>query len=156
MAEPAPASPAPPRAPTRSGPSGPRASFGRRVVAALVDGLVVSVVYWIVWAVATETLASAANLVVGIAYFTYFEGSASGQTAGKRLLGIRVIDFSTGGPIGYGRALVRYVARFLSAIPCLLGYFWMLWDGEKQTWHDKLASDVVVPTDAYPVDRWPG
>ena len=33
----------------------------------------------------------------------------------------------------------------------LLGYFWMLWDREKQTWHDKFANDVVVPTSAYPV-----
>jgi hypothetical protein len=31
----------------------------------------------------------------------------------------------------------------------------MLWDKEKQTWHDKLANDVVVPVDAYPVASWP-
>jgi hypothetical protein len=28
-----------------------------------------------------------------------------------------------------------------------------LWDGEKQTWHDKLANDVVVPVADYPVAR---
>ena len=39
---------------------------------------------------------------------------------------------------------------------CYLGYFWMLWDGEKQTWHDKLATTVVVPVAYYPVDKWPG
>jgi len=27
----------------------------------------------------------------------------------------------------------------------------MLWDKEKQTWQDKAAGSVVVPTDAYPV-----
>jgi hypothetical protein len=32
----------------------------------------------------------------------------------------------------------------------------MLWDDEKQTWHDKIASTVVVPTDQYPVESWPG
>jgi uncharacterized RDD family membrane protein YckC len=32
-----------------------------------------------------------------------------------------------------------------------LGYFWMLWDREAQTWHDKLASTVVVPISAYPL-----
>ena len=32
----------------------------------------------------------------------------------------------------------------VSAIPLFLGYFWMLWDKEKQCWHDKIASDVVV------------
>ncbi|MFM8387932.1 MAG: RDD family protein, partial [Actinomycetota bacterium] len=25
----------------------------------------------------------------------------------------------------------------------LLGYLWMLWDSEKQTWHDKMVSSVV-------------
>jgi hypothetical protein len=29
----------------------------------------------------------------------------------------------------------------------------MLWDKEKQTWHDKLATTVVVPESAYPVER---
>ena len=29
-------------------------------------------------------------------------------------------------------------------IPLFLGYFWMLWDREKQTWHDKMAGSVVV------------
>jgi uncharacterized RDD family membrane protein YckC len=28
----------------------------------------------------------------------------------------------------------------------LLGYLWMLWDSEKQTWHDKAANAVVVPS----------
>jgi uncharacterized RDD family membrane protein YckC len=62
-----------------------------------------------------------------------------------------VIDFRAGGPIGYPRAFIRYIARILSALPFLLGYFWMLWDREKQTWHDKLSNSVVVPTSAYPV-----
>jgi len=34
--------------------------------------------------------------------------------------------------------------------------YWMLWDREKQTWHDKFANDVVVPESAYPVESWPG
>jgi uncharacterized RDD family membrane protein YckC len=71
-------------------------------------------------------------------------------------MNIRVVDADNGGPIGYGRAVLRYFARILSAIPCLLGYFWMLWDKNSQTWHDKFTTDVVVPTDAYPVEAWPG
>ena len=66
-------------------------------------------------------------------------------------LGIRVIDFRGGGPIGYPRALIRWVGRIVSTVVILLGYFWMLWDKEKQTWHDKFATSVVVPTSAYPV-----
>ena len=94
--------------------------------------------------------------VVSLAYFTYFEGTSSGQTVGKRAMNIRVVDFNTGTTIGHGRAAIRWVFRLVSFFVCLLGYLWMLWDKEKQTWHDKVSGAVVVPTDAYPVEVWPG
>ncbi len=149
-----PVPPAPP-AYAPSGPSGPRASFGRRLAAAIVDGIVVGVVYGVVYAIIGQSAAYGIGALVSLAYFTYFEGSQSGQTVGKRALGIRVIDFSSGGSIGYGRAFFRWIGRILSEIPCLLGYFWMLWDKEKQTWHDKIATSVVVPVQYYPVSSWP-
>lgn len=90
-----------------------------------------------------ENAASLLNFLVGIAYYTYFEGS-SGKL-GKRALGVRVVDIAGGGPIGYGRAFIRYIGRIVSAIPLFLGYLWMIWDAEKQTWHDKFAQSVVVP-----------
>ena len=133
------------------GPSGPRASFGRRLVAVLVDGVLLGVVYFILVAIFGENAAAGLNLIAGIAYYTLLEGGAAGQTLGKKLLGIRVIDFSSGGSIGYGRAALRYVGRIVSSIPCLLGYLWMLWDKEKQTWHDKFATSVVVPESYYPI-----
>ena len=141
--------------PAGDGPSGPRASFGRRLVAALIDGILLGIVGGVLQA-AVRSVAGLIALAIGIAYYGYLEGSPSGQTIGKRLMGIRVIDFRTGGAIGFGRAVIRYFGRIVSAIACLLGYFWMLWDKEKQTWHDKFANDVVVPTDAYPVESWPG
>lgn len=136
--------------------TGPRASFGIRFVAALIDGVILGVIGFIIRLILGDVLGSALNLLLGLAYYAYLEGSPSGQTVGKRAMSIRVIDFAGGGPIGPGRALLRYVGRILSAIPCLLGYFWMLWDSEKQTWHDKIATTVVVPTSAYPVAAWPG
>ena len=67
-----------------------------------------------------------------------------------------MIDAQTGGSIGFSRAVLRFFAAILSALVFYLGYFWMLWDSEKQTWHDKIAGDVVVPVSAYPVESWPG
>ena len=131
-------------APEQSGPTSARSGFWRRFVAAFVDGIVLSVVFFLMRAVVGENPASLLNLVVGIGYYTYFEGS-SGQTLGKKALGIRVVDLGGGGSIGYGRAFIRYIGRIVSAIPLFLGYFWMLWDKEKQTWHDKFANSVVVP-----------
>jgi uncharacterized RDD family membrane protein YckC len=141
--------------PAGDGPSGPRASFGRRLVAAIIDGILLGVVGAIFYAI-NNTLGYIVQLLLTIVYLTYLEGSPSGQTVGKKAMGIRVIDFRTGGSIGYGRAFIRWIGRYVSAIACLLGYFWMLWDKEKQTWHDKFANDVVVPESAYPVQSWPG
>lgn len=87
------------------------------------------------------------NTLVGIAYYGGLEGGPSGQTVGKRLVGIQVVAASTGqAGIGLGRGIGRYFARIVSGLPCLLGYFWMLWDGKKQTWHDKLVGSYVVKT----------
>lgn len=153
---PPPAYPPPPPPGPAAGPSGPRANFGTRLAAVLIDGVLLALVGLVLTAVASEAFAQAVNLLLGLAYYGYLEGSPSGQTVGKRAMNIRVIDFATGGAIGPGRAIIRYVARILSALPCLLGFLWMLWDAEKQTWHDKLATAVVVPTSAYPVTAWPG
>lgn len=138
--------------PGAGGPSGPRASFGRRLVAIIVDSIIVGIVVAILGAV-LGTTGNVLGIAIALAYYTYFEGGPTGQTLGKRALGIRVYDLRQGGPIGYGRGLLRYVGKIISGIPCLLGYLWMLWDGEKQTWHDKIATTVVVPVEAYPVER---
>jgi uncharacterized RDD family membrane protein YckC len=130
--------------------SGPRAGFWQRFAAALLDGILIGVVAEILRA-AFNTAGYALGELLGIVYYIYFEGGPTGQTLGKRALGIRVIDFSGGGPIGYGRATIRYFGRIVSFIVFLLGYLWMLWDSEKQCWHDKFANDVVVPVTAYPV-----
>jgi uncharacterized RDD family membrane protein YckC len=133
----------------------------------LIDGLLFSVIGYILgqlfgqevttyedgtFQYAISGPAAGLGLLIQAAYYVYLEGGSSGATLGKKAMGIRVIDQNVGGSIGYGRALIRWIGRIVSAIPCLLGYFWMLWDNNKQTWHDKFANSIVVPTDAYPVN----
>jgi uncharacterized RDD family membrane protein YckC len=130
--------------------SGPRAGFWRRFAAGFVDGIVLLVID-IVLRVAFKGAGSFLSLFASLAYFTLFVGASRGQTPGMSALGIRVISFDGSGSIGYGRAAVRWIGGILSTIPIFLGFFWMLWDKEKQCWHDKLASDVVVPVSAYPI-----
>ena len=139
------------------GPSGPRANFGQRLLAYLVDGLIVGVVSYLVQLLFGDA-GGFLSVILGLAYFVYLEGSPAGQTVGKKLLNIRVVDFQTGGPLGFGKAIIRYFARILSGlggvgIPFGLGYFWMIGDRERQTWHDKLATTAVVPTADYPVAK---
>src|SRR6266540_3980126 len=101
---------------TPGGPSGPRAGFWRRFGAFFIDVLILAVVSTILRLVLGQGLGGVLGLVIWLGYFTYFEGSASGQTPGKRALSIRVLDFAGGGSIGYGRAAIRAVSRYLSAI----------------------------------------
>jgi uncharacterized RDD family membrane protein YckC len=136
-----------------SGPSGPRSGFWRRVGAALIDALILAVPSILLVVVLDQTAGQILSTLLGWAYFTYFEGGPTGMTPGKRALGIRVIDFNTGGSIGYGRALLRAIVEIFSGLVLLIGYLWMIWDREKQTWHDKAANSVVVPVEAYPVQR---
>jgi uncharacterized RDD family membrane protein YckC len=117
---------------------------------------VILLILFAILGAALKVAGSVLALALVIAYFVYFEGGPTGQTLGKRALNIRVIDFQTGGPIGYARAFVRFIGRIVSTFPFIipfvyLGYLWMLWDREKQTWHDKMATAVVVPVSAYPV-----
>jgi uncharacterized RDD family membrane protein YckC len=133
-----------------SGPSGPRAGFWVRFGALLVDLLVLLIPSIILLLIFKQGAAyQAISTLMSLAYFTYFEGGPSGQTIGKKVLGIRVYDFRQGGSIGYGRGLLRQIGKYISGFVFGLGYLWMLWDKEKQTWHDKIAGSVVVPADAY-------
>ena len=83
--------------------------------------------------------------VVGIVlYYSLLEGGPTGQTVGKRVLGIRVVDKLTGGPIGTGRGVGRFFARLLSGLACFVGYLWMLWNPDSQAWHDIIVDSYVV------------
>jgi uncharacterized RDD family membrane protein YckC len=151
--EPAPQAPPGPPA---GGPSGPRAGFWIRLGAALLDGLIISIpalILILILAQISTGLAVLGYIVwVGVAiwYPIYFEGGPTGATPGKRVCGIRVYDINGAPQIGYGRAFVRWLIKsFISGSLFCLGYLWMLWDREKQTWHDKIANTVVVPTDMY-------
>ncbi len=87
-----------------------------------------------------------AAVLFAIYYYIFLLGR-TGQTFGCRAVGIKVVDKFTGQPIGPGRAFIRYlVASVASGSICFLGYFWMLWDEEKQTWQDKVANSYVITT----------
>jgi len=150
--------PVPPPGGAPAGPSGPRADFWYRLGGFLIDGVILYVVGLVVGLVFSRSLVSQIliGLAAGIAYTVYFIGSGSGQTPGMRLLGIRAIDARTQGRVDYGTAFIRYLIAIGSSLACYVGYLWMLWDPEKQTWQDKVAGTYVVPTSAYPVERWPG
>jgi uncharacterized RDD family membrane protein YckC len=123
-----------------------RSGFWRRFAAALIDGIAVGVATTILRLILGDAAGEGIGLLLAFGYYTYFHGR-TGQTPGDAAMSIRVVDFrdGTGRPIGYGRAFLRALVSIVSGLVVLLGYLWMLWDREKQTWHDKAAGSVVVP-----------
>ena len=83
--------------------------------------------------------------VGGIAYLViYCRKLGQGATWGRTAAGYRILDERTGLPIGTGRAVGRYFATFLSALPCYLGFLWPLWDSEHRTFHDMIVRTRAV------------
>ena len=70
----------------------------------------------------------------------------TGQTIGRKMMNIKVVDQRTGDTLSMGKAIGRYLfASFISGF-FYIGYLWMLWDENSQTLHDKVVDAVVVPT----------
>ncbi len=65
-------------------------------------------------------------------------------TPGKMLIGAKIVDARTGGPLTRGQAVGRYLGYYVSLFGLGLGFLWVGWDRRKQGWHDKLAGTVVV------------
>ncbi|HWC67210.1 MAG TPA: RDD family protein [Acidimicrobiales bacterium] len=150
-------------------PSFTYAGFWSRVAARLIDGLIgllfslPGLAFIIAAATQTEddvngdtefTDAGVALLVIGLVLLLigsviflilWMRKLGRGQSWGQKAVGISLVAKDTGRPIGGGRAFLRYiVASLISGALFGLGYLWMLWDRDKQCWHDKIMSTVVV------------
>ena len=124
---------------------GPRAGFGQRLLAWLVDAVILFAVNGVLYTLLGRSASQGLGTLLGLAYYAFFEGGPAGQTPGKRVTNLRVVRADgSGAELGWGAAILRYVCRILSAIPCGLGYLWMLWDRRRQTWQDKLGETLVV------------
>ncbi|AYV31536.1 RDD family protein [Streptomyces sp. CJ_13] len=81
---------------------------------------------------------------IGMGFFQLYKEGSTGQTIGKKALGISVLREADGRTLGFGFAFVRKLAHFLDSIACYLGWLWPLWDQKKQTFADKVCSTVVI------------
>lgn len=139
--------------------AGEMAGFWIRFLAALVDSLIIGLPFAFVNLAVNDSFSVSSGLgglgeaaivsllrnVVSVVYFSFLEGGPTGQTIGKRVCNIRVVDIGTVQPgIGPGRAFLRYLMSLVSGFALGIGYLWMLWDPKKQTWHDKIANTYVV------------
>lgn len=85
----------------------------------------------------------AAYVLWSIGYFTMF-WSSTGQTPGNRLMEIRVVKADDGGVLSARRALLRFAALVLAALPLFAGFLPILVNDRRRGLHDALAGTVVV------------
>jgi len=85
-------------------------------------------------------------LVLGLLWSMYFVGftAACGQTPGKKIMGIHVVD-EYGTSVDWSSASVRFFIGYsVSLLPLGLGFYWALVDKNNQAWHDKIAGTLVI------------
>lgn len=84
-------------------------------------------------------------VVLWVLYFTYFEGT-SGQTLGKRVMSLQVVEVRTGRPPQMRRALLRTLLRIIDWMPMLyfVGFVIALATDRKQRLGDLVAETMVV------------
>jgi uncharacterized RDD family membrane protein YckC len=87
--------------------------------------------------------------VVGVlavsAWNRWYTAGKTGQSWGKRVMGLKLVRASDGQPIGPGMAFVRDLAHVIDGVICYIGYLFPLWDAKRQTLSDKIVSTVVYP-----------
>ena len=137
------------------------ATWGSRVLATLIDSLLLLPFQVLLEIVeehesssspysGTSDGAAVASMLLALGALGVFvwnvivKQGRTGQTIGKEMLKIRLVQASTCRPIGPGLVFVRQLAHILDVASCYVGYLWPLWDARRQTFADKVMRTVVV------------
>ncbi|WP_371789509.1 RDD family protein [Streptomyces albidoflavus] len=145
----------------------PLAPSGKRVLARVIDMIIVGVVVWLLsmlfnvgtWDSDVDNIDAGKSfgqsLIAAILYIAYdtILTARTGQTVGKRLLHLRVADLSNGATPSTQTSLIRAVVLWLPFAFCCACIWtiicggWSFFDRPyKQGLHDKAAKTVEVTT----------
>lgn len=119
------------------------ASWGLRLGGYVIDVIILGVVTALISVLLGQQLASLVQIVLYYGLFGYLTGT-TGQTPGRKVVGISVLREQDGQFLGAGMGIVRNICHIIDALPLLLGFFWPLWDSKNQTFADKIVKSVVV------------
>jgi uncharacterized RDD family membrane protein YckC len=129
--------------------------FWIRVVAYLIDAIVLNIVLWLLSVITglrlisyiatdhLEPLPILAPLVVNWLYFALMESSRRGATLGKMAVGLRVVT-GAGQRLSFANATGRYFAKFISALILGIGFIMVAFTERKRGLHDMIANTLVV------------
>lgn len=137
------------------------AGYGERLVAYIVDAIIVTIIvvvasivgaFAIAGGAATGSVGAAVSagfllvivvFVVSIGYFPFF-WARGGTTPGMKMFGLYVVRDSDGGPISGGQAVLRLFGYWVASLVFYLGFIWVFIDKRRRGWHDLIAGTVVV------------
>ncbi len=112
-----------------------RAGFLPRLAASVLDALVVLVVWGMLHLPFNYLLLL---LVYHVAFWAW-----RATTLGGAVMNLR-IERLDGRKVDVAIAVVRALGAVVSIMPVFLGFLWVNWDPEKQSWHDKIAGTVIM------------
>jgi uncharacterized RDD family membrane protein YckC len=148
-----------PAQPGYSPPAVEYANWGQRVGAYLIDALCAGAPAAIgaAFGIHRTVVDGLPQLSIGAVYYVFaliglgvqiynrwVLAGRTGQSWGRKALGIRLVGQATGQPIGAGMAFVRDLAHVLDALPCYIGFLFPIWDQQRQTFADKVVKTLVV------------
>jgi uncharacterized RDD family membrane protein YckC len=118
----------------------PRAGFWLRIAASVLDAVMVGIVFGML-----HRLWYGFGGVYPFWYALYcvVMWATKGTTIGGIVCGLKVVRLDDR-PLDWGVALVRCLSAFLSLCVAGLGFIWVAFDDEKQSWHDKIAGTTIV------------
>ena len=86
------------------------------------------------------------SFLIWILYSTIMDCSREQGSFGKQLVGIKVVDFQ-GERLTIKKSILRNLGKILSKLALFIGFIWILFDKNKQGWHDKIGKTYVVTKD---------
>lgn len=138
--------------------------FWRRLIAFIIDTVILTVAQMPIDAIAKPFIAKPANLSSSSQSLTYLGANIVyllilvvgwwlywvtlqhkiGQTLGKKLLGIKVVDVKGKTPSTGVLGTREFVGKLVSTLILGIGFLMIAFDSKKQGLHDKIAKTYVV------------
>jgi len=118
----------------------PRVGFWFRLLASGLDAIIVGIAFGLI-----HSLWHGFGGVYPFWYVVYcvVMWATKGTTIGGIICSLKVVRLDDR-PVTWSVAIVRALSAFLSLVVAGLGFIWVAFDDERQSWHDKIAGTTIV------------
>jgi uncharacterized RDD family membrane protein YckC len=121
----------------------PRAGFWRRLAAVVLDLIMMGIVFGMLEGILGWLFRAGGSFPFWFAVYNVAMWATKGTTIGGIILGLKVVRVDDR-PLDWSVAIVRGLSAFLSLVVAGLGFIWVAFDDDRQSWHDKIAGTTIV------------